>query len=422
MKRSLLFIVLIFSMLLIPATAQEDCDTAAANATLILDSALTLLEAGNVDGAKTLVTTARNSLATCIAGEPAIPPAPPQAEQPTQTTQDTSAAPEATAAPQTTPTTSSSATTTASSGDYALNQPVLDLNSGIAFVRFAHTSVDVGTIDIYRGRDAEPIVAGLDYGEVTELIPIPAGGWLMTARPAGSGTGGTQLYQVNWNYLSNSSWVITAAGIQNEFAFIVEPVSILRNNYDNKARVRIVNVVAGAPRTTVLTMDNVVLGDGLGWFGVRDTLLEPGDYILDANATNGSFLVTPQQFTFEANITYTLLVMGGLNGAPLQFLTFETPQEISRVRFINSRIDVVDIHYRPGNQLLISTFDPQTETDWYEFPSGAVTFVAVAPGAGANGREIAALPWQLRPDRDVTIELTQNGMRVIETVLRGYED
>jgi hypothetical protein len=421
MKRSILFIILIFSMLLIPATAQESCDTAAANATLILDSALTLLEAGNIEGAKTLVRTARDSLATCIAGEPAIPPvqALPSA-QPTQVTQDTSAAPEATAVPQAAPTATTSSTTTASSNDYVLTPPVLDLDSGIAFVRFAHTSVDAGPIDIYRGRDAQPIVAGLDYGEVTEMIPIPAGGWLMTARSAG--TGGEQLYAVNWNYLANSTWVVAAAGIREEFAFIVEPVSILRNDYDGKARVRVINVVAGAPRTTVRTADGLALGDGLGWFGLRDTLLEPGDYILDANATNGSFLVTPQQFTFNVNTTYTLLVMGGRNGAPLEFLTFSSPQEISRVRFINSRIDVVDIHYRPGNQLLISTFDPQTETDWYEFPSGAITFIAVAPGAGANGREIAALPWQLRPDRDITVELSQNGMRVIETVLRGYED
>lgn len=408
MKRFVLFVFFLLSLGVLPSSAQEPCDTAAANATVILDSALALLQTGNVDGATTLITSARDILATCTASGTDTTPVESTETTPTSDTE---------------PTTESATTTeTTGIGDYVVLRPEVDINSSIAFVRFAHTSVDGGSMDIYRGRDSQPIVTGLDYGEVTELIPIPAGEWTFTARPTGTGVAGDLLYQMRWNYLSNSSWVVTAAGVRETFAFIVEPLSIIRNNYNDMARVRVINLVAGAPRITVTALDGTVLGNGLGWVGLRDNMLAPGEYILDAETTDGRRLVTPQQFTFEANITYTLMVMGGLNGVPLQFLAFETPQEITRVRFINSRIDVLDLHYRPGNELLISTFDPQTETDWYDFPSGAVTFVAVEPGAGPFGRELAALPWQLRPGRDLTIEITQNGMQVIDIVLRGYEN
>ncbi|MDQ7024660.1 MAG: DUF4397 domain-containing protein [Anaerolineae bacterium] len=407
MKRFVLFIFLLLNVGILPTTAQETCDTAAANATVILDTALTLLQTGNVDGATTLISTARDSLATCTASEAA---ATPSIVEPTTEPSATSAA------------TEPDDTETTGSGEYTVVNPEVDINRSIAFVRFAHTSVDGGSIDIYRGRDSQPIVARLDFGEVTDLIPIPAGEWLFTARPTGTGTGGDVLYQMRWNYVSNSSWVVTAAGVRETSAFILEPLSIIRNNYRDMARVRVINLVAGAPRITVTALDGTVLGNGLGWVDLRDNMIAPGEYILDAQTSDGRLLVTPQQFTFEANITYTLMAMGGFNGVPLQFLAFETPQELTRVRFINNRIDVLDMHYRPGNELLISTFDPQTETDWYEFPSGAVTFVAVEPNAGAFGRELAALPWQLRPGRDMTIEITQNGMQVIDIALHGYED
>jgi hypothetical protein len=430
-KRLVLFIILMLSMLSIPTQAQEACDTAASNATAILDSALALLQAGNTVGATTLITTARDSLATCTASGANVP-----AVQPTTVPAVTNVAPEPTAVatevntavePTVIPTETTSTSTETSSattgiGDYVLIAPPVDIDNAIAFVRFAHTSIDAGTIDLYRERDTEPIVAGLDFGEVTELIPIPAGNWLITARRAGEGVAGEELYQMRWNYSANSSWVIAAAGIVETFAFIVEPISIIRNDYNDRARVRIVNVAAGAPRSTVRTQEGQVLGDGLGWFGLRDNMLEPGTYTLTAETNTGGTLPAPLEYTFDANNTYTLLVMAGLHGAPLEMVMFATPQEISRVRFINNRIDVIDLHYRPGNELLIGNFDPQTDTNWYEFPSGAITFIAVEPGAGARGRELAALPWQLRPDRDITIEINQNGMQVTEVVLRGHEN
>jgi hypothetical protein len=434
-KRLVLFIILMLSMLSIPTQAQDSCDTAATNATAILDSAIALLQAGNTVGATTLITTARDSLATCTASGATVPAVQPTtvpaatnvAPEPTTVATEANTAIEPTAIPTevtntTTSTTSDIPAETTGIGDYVLIAPPVDIDNAIAFVRFAHTSIDAGSIDLYWERDTEPIVAGLDFGEVTELIPIPAGNWLITARRTGEGVAGEELYQMRWNYSANSSWVITAAGIVETFAFVVEPISIIRNDYNHRARVRIVNVAAGAPRSTVHTQEGQVLGDGLGWFGLRDNMLEPGTYTLTAETNTGSTLPAPLEYTFDANNTYTLLVMAGLHGAPLEMVMFATPQEISRVRFINNRIDVIDLHYRPGNELLIGNFDPQTETDWYEFPSGAITFVAVAPGAGARGREIAALPWQLRPDRDITIEINQNGMLVTDVVLRGYEN
>jgi hypothetical protein len=59
-------IILLFTMNLLPTMAQDSCTKAAGNAATILDSALILLQSGNTDGATTLITTARDMLATCV--------------------------------------------------------------------------------------------------------------------------------------------------------------------------------------------------------------------------------------------------------------------------------------------------------------------------------------------------------------------
>jgi hypothetical protein len=87
----------------------------------------------------------------------------------------------------------------------------------------------------------------------------------------------------------------------------------------------------------------------------------------------------------------------------------ETPQDQTRVRFVNNRPDTVELYMRPGDALVIADLAPDATTDWIVVPSVATTFVAYLPGTGPTGQEQSALSTQLRPGRDLTIVLRPSG-------------
>jgi hypothetical protein len=224
------------------------------------------------------------------------------------------------------------------------------------------------------------------------------------------------LYTVEWDYLANSSWIVTAAGLLDEFSFIVEPLSIVRNDFNGRARVRVVNLVPEL-RVRVRSEEGVEFGDGLGWIGIKDTMVDAGLYTLRVN-TDGEALMEPVSFELDAEMTYTFYVIGRPGSDhPVRLLPIIAPQDMTRVRFVSRRSDGVDIHYRPANDRIVERIAGDETSEWIPLASGAVTFIAYEPGTGPTGRELAALPLQLRPGRDMTITLDGQGFEVNEVAL-----
>lgn len=373
-----------------PAAAQT-CESAVSAALPLLEDAQARIEADEPELALALISGAQALLAVCQETiEPANIPPTPETE--------VVSAPSSQSAAMVTP-------------------PDVDLEMSIAFIAFAHTSVDAGPIDIYTGNSVTPVIANLNFGEATALIPFNGGPRTFLARPAGSGAAGDLLYEVRWDYLANSSWILTAAGLRDELAFIVEPISIVRNDYNERARVRVVNFVPDR-RVTVRGTNGVVFGDGLGWIGIKDTLVDAGSYELEVRTSDGEKPLEALRLEIEAATTYTLYIIGrGDADLPVRVLPIITPQDMTRVRFVNAGADGVDIHYRPGNERLVDNLPGGETTDYVALASGAVTFIAYAPGTGPTGRELAALPLQLRPGREVTVTLGANTMEITEVAL-----
>jgi hypothetical protein len=411
MKYLLLALLLILFSLSLLAQESTSCAEAAEQASTIIDSAQLLLDEGNAEGASTLLDAAQTLLDNCYTEEDTTAPPATVQDAATLTSSATPAALATLASPATVAGNPSPETTiqTISTGGYSLTAPAIDENNSIAFVRFAHTSVDAGPIDIYMGRDNLLVVSNLAYAEATDFVPINAGERSFRARRHGSGPEGEVLYHVSWNYLSNSSWIVTAAGLADEFAFIVEPISVIRNEYNEQARVRVVNLVAGAPRMTVSTDGGEVLGNGLGWVGIRDNLLSPGSYTLQGSTADGASFPEALQFDFEANVTYTLYVMGrGTAEEPLRILNIVSPADTTQVLFRNNGTAPVDLHYRPSNLRLLENLTVGSESAWVSLYSGAYTFITYAPGTGPTGQELAATAIQLRPGRYMIFEIVGN--------------
>jgi hypothetical protein len=136
--------------------------------------------------------------------------------------------------------------------------------------------------------------------------------------------------------------------------------------------------------------------------------------VLRITSESGDERAEPAAFTFAPDTVYILLVAGSKDGEPpVRLIVLETPQDQTRVRFVNERDAAVDIHARPGNDRLVESLGAGESTDFIALPSGAATFVAYAPGDGPGGQEQAALAEQLRPGRDLTVTLRRNGSMTI---------
>jgi hypothetical protein len=133
---------------------------------------------------------------------------------------------------------------------------------------------------------------------------------------------------------------------------------------------------------------------------------------------DGDALMEPVSFDFDKETTYTFYVIGHPDSNyPVRLLPIIVPQEMTRVRFVSQRGDAVDIHYRPANDRIIERISEGQTSEWIPLASGAVTFIAYEPGTGPRGRELGALPLQMRPGRDMTIHLNGQGFEVMEVTL-----
>jgi hypothetical protein len=304
---------------------------------------------------------------------------------------------------------------------------VVPADDSVAFVVFAHASVDAGPIDIYiDGTDANgadmsltPVATGLAFGDSTDLMVVPAGTRTISAREAGAAADSDPLVSVTWDFVGNSTWVIAGVGLMETSSFLLEPVTVVRTPTNGMARVRVINQVADIETLSVSgAPDGANFADALGWAGVQDTEVEPGTYQLQVtDGAEGTF-GDAQSFDFAADTIYTIFLTGSTAMGPeVDFLVIELPQDETRVQFINERSDAIDVHMRPGDELVVS-LDAGATSEWLTIPSTAATFIAFMPGTGPAGQEQASLATQLRPGRDVTIVFRADGsVEVVEEVL-----
>lgn len=294
---------------------------------------------------------------------------------------------------------------------YIVTVPEVAAVDSLAFVVFAHTSVDSGPVDFYiEALGDEPVVANLAFGESTEILNLPAGTHTVNVRAAGSGADSEPLATFTWDFTGNSTWIVSAVGLMETVSFLAEPVTVIRTPLNGLARVRLANWVSDIEMLNVDSDSDTAFAEGLGWAGIQDVEVEPGTYQLQVTDGADTDFTEPASFDFEADTVYVIFLTGSTTMGPaVDYLVIEMPQDETRVQFVNERSDTVDIHMRPGDELIVGGLEAGATSEWFSIPSTAVTFIAYAPGTGPTGQELASLASQLRPARDVTVVFRDDG-------------
>lgn len=300
-----------------------------------------------------------------------------------------------------------------SSGDFTVNTPEVDPMQTITFVRFGNFAPDIGTVDYYLAGNDTPIIENMEFGDYSDVVVLNSGNLTFISRPAGSGPDGEQLSSLEWNFSGGTTWFFSGIGLQSETAYFLEPVSIVRYDYNDQARVRVMNLVTDKQNLSV-TSDNIEFANNIEWVGLNDTMLDEGDYDLTATLEDGTTIDGPT-LNVEPNHTYTLIFIGMNDDEyPAEVVVLKDKQDTTRVKFVSNRSTPVEIFAMPAGEELVDEIASGEETEWIDVPSGALTFTLFEPNTGPDAQEITAISRQLSPGRDLTVTIDDSGLAITD--------
>jgi hypothetical protein len=290
-----------------------------------------------------------------------------------------------------------------------------DSTNDYSFVWFANAGPDSSPVDIYFGDEAdEPLVSDLAFGESTEMYVLPSNQRGFVLREAGADRTAEPIFSADWSLTPNQSYLILATGLAERKAFILEPITIVRNKTQGKARLRIVNAISGGPALNVATKSGTSLAQNTAYITVADAEVEPGDAEIVVQTAGGETRAEID-VALAADTVYVLVITGGPEGTPAAAVTvIEVPQDTTRVRIVNEADAPFDIVQTDGasEKQFAAQLAPGATSEFIDVPSDTVSFLVKRPGAGTANAVSASIPVELRPGRDVTLTIRGSGERV----------
>lgn len=174
------------------------------------------------------------------------------------------------------------------------------------FTQIGHGSTDAPTVDIY-ANDVK-IIAGLNPGDVTPHLPLPAGEIALTVREAGSPPNSTPAAEATLNLTSTTGAAsVIAVGELAGGSFIFSVYESNIANMDSaKARIQVINTLALGTASASLS-NGTILSDSIAVFGASTPLdVAPGTYGLTAKVAEGEFALPTQ--AYNGGTYYTALL------------------------------------------------------------------------------------------------------------------
>lgn len=297
-------------------------------------------------------------------------------------------------------------------------QPIKD---NVGFVRFVHTAIDQGPIDIYVGANPKPVATNLKYGDVTDFVTLPVTTSGYVARAAGSPADSKPLFSLNWGLRTNESQMITAAGLNSRKAFLMEPIILVRNKTNGKARVRIFDTVWGGSNLNVSATQGLNFSTNQHYLSVSDSAdIAPGAYDFQVKDGSGKVVGSLSGATLEADKVYMLLIVGGTTGTPpITLLPVMSDEEKTRVQFVNQTGSAVDVYIKGETKPFAANLGANATTDLMALPTGSVTFVVRKAGSSVTDKELAYIATQLYPGRDLVITVGASG-GLVQMAITSY--
>jgi len=309
-------------------------------------------------------------------------------------------------------------------GSLSVQPPEIAEGAVVNFFQVAHTSVDVGLLDLYLANAEEPFIRNMAFGDTVDMLAIPADITLFIARYAGAGPSSEALASLEFDFGTNSSWVLLAAGRDQRRSFNLLPVPIPRspNLYSpGQALVRSVSAVNDGSGMNIAIQDGNFIATGMGWLGPRDSLVPSGDYELVAKSFNDPF-GAPTDVSLPAEMTTMLILIGDLDGAPPgQILALSSPPEQARVKIVNLQSEDYTVVFSPTD-LRIEALDAGQTSEFVTVRNSSSILLFFPKGANPNqSSTLFTVPQRLRPGRDVVITLRNDGSVDIEETLTPRE-
>lgn len=184
-------------------------------------------------------------------------------------------------------------------------------NDGDAFLRIAHGVADAAAVDILI--DGTKVVPAVEFGGVTEHLPLPAGDYTVALQ----GADGTVLLEAPVSLAAGTAQTAVALGSPD--GLTVDVFSDAIEGVDaTSAVVSVVNTIPGDSSVTATLADGTVLADSIPFGSSSNAIiLEPTTQNVVFDLTvDGQTATFEQPQSFYGGVYYNGLALGGTMFAP----------------------------------------------------------------------------------------------------------
>jgi hypothetical protein len=191
-----------------------------------------------------------------------------------------------------------------------------------ARVRMAHFSPDAPPTDVYiTGFDGSQhlVLPGLGYGQVSEYLPLEAGDYTFSMRPAGASIDTTAVVTSSAHIEADAAYTFEALGQLSSISSTVLDDD-LSSPPAGQARVRVIQAAASTPLVDVSVQTGQVLANQAVFASATGYAPVPAGSINVELSAAVSDPPTVEQLDLDAGTVNSLVVLDGTAGHPLRLV------------------------------------------------------------------------------------------------------
>ena len=290
--------------------------------------------------------------------------------------------------------------------------PAMAVAKDTAMVRVLHGVGDAPAVDVYAGSDK--IVDGLEFGQITDYLTVPAKSYRIRVLPAGSPLKGTEpVVDAKLEFDSGTMTTVAATGSLAELVPQVvpdDPTPSVEN-----AQIRVAHL-ALAPAVDIAIKGGDVVVPGLAYPDNSDYLdVPPGSYTFEIRAAGTEDVVTEVgPIDLAAGTSYTAFAVGDLDAgtfAVVPSVDASIPTT-AQIRVLHGSPDAPAIDVVLNGARVYGNMPFGSNSPYLTVPVG-MNNIRVVPAGGAEDAPVLEADLDLEGDSRTTI-VASNVLDMIE--------